>query len=331
MKIIFWGTPQTSVPFLDFLYQHANVLTVVTQTDKPSSRGQKIHKSPAKLFAEEKRIPVLQPNSLKDEKFISQLALLKPEVGIVIAYGKILPREVIRLFPNGMYNIHFSLLPHLRGGAPIQWSILHGDEKTGVTIFKISETLDSGNIIIQKAIGISPNDNAITLEEKLIPLGISALEELMSQIQNGKIKEKPQVGELTFAPLIKKEDAEIDWNKPAEEIARKVRALIRLGAFCRLPNDKILKIHCAELQNAPIQLPPKSLQEDAAIPKESGRDFSSQDLPGTLCGLEKGRGFFVKCDVGTLLIIKVQLEGKKEMDAWTFLQGSRLQIGERFK
>lgn len=281
MKVVFWGTPEVSVPFLDFLCRRETVVNIVTQPDKPSRRGQKIQKCPVKLFAGKKNISVLQPASLKDASFLSALSALKPEAGIVVAYGKILPKEVIQLFPKGIFNLHFSLLPHLRGAAPIQWAILRGDKKTGVTSFRISESLDTGNIIAQKEIGISEQDNSVTLEEKLIPLGILVLEETLNLIQNNAIVENPQTGEATFAPLIKKEDTKINWNKPAEEIARQVRALVKIGTFTILPNGKILKILKAEAQS-PSASPP----------------FQGGNYPHSISPLQRGRrkgGCFGTC------------------------------------
>lgn len=325
MRIVFWGTPETALPFLEFLYKQVQVLAVVTQTDKAAKRGQKIQKSPVKQFAEEKQIPVLQPADLKNSHFLTELSDLKPEAGIVVAYGKILPKEVIWIFPKGIFNIHFSLLPHLRGAAPIQWAILRGDKKTGVTCFKISETLDTGNMVAQKEIEILPSDNAVTLEERLILLGIQTLQETLLALKNGTLSEKPQIGESSYAPLIKRENAKIDWNKPAEEIARQVRALVKIGAFTCLPSNKILKILKAEPSPSPSSSPLKGEEIQPSSSPPAGEGWGE----GKICGIEKGQGFFVKCKIGTVLVTKVQLEGKKEMDAWSFLQGSRLKIGEQ--
>ena len=310
MKIIFWGTPLIAVPFLQYLCKNSEVVCAVTRPDKPAQRGQILHKPPVKIFAEERKIPVLQPSALKDPQFIESLSAFKADCSIVVAYGRILPPEVIRIFPKSVYNVHFSLLPHLRGAAPMQWAILRGDTKTGVTIFRILETLDTGPVAAQEEIGILPTDNAISLEEKLVPLGLFALENLLPKIERGTVTEIVQTGESTSAPLLKKSDEQIDWNRPSEEIARQVRALVRTGMSAKSPNGKLLKIIRAEpFQHAP----------------EAGHEH-----PGAVCGVEKGRGFLVKCKIGTLLITRVRLEGKKEMDAWSFLQGSRLKIGDNF-
>jgi len=308
VKTIFWGTPQMAVPYLENLARQNEVVAVVTQTDKPYGRGQSVHSSPVKTLAEEKKIPVLQPSVLKDEGFFAELSKFQPEVGMIVAYGRILPREVIQLFPKGIYNIHFSLLPRLRGAAPIQWAILRGEEKTGVTSFRIAESVDSGNVMVQKSVEISSQDSAMTLEEKLVPLGVLVMEETLKQIHAGQTNGVAQSGETTYAPLIKKKDAKIDWHKSAEEIARQIRALIRLGAYCHLPDGRVLKIYRADVAPSP----------------------SPKFEPGTLCAIEKNRGFLVACEVGTLSVLKVQLEGKKETDSWSFLQGARLKVGEKF-
>lgn len=347
MKIIFWGTPESAVPFLEFLYPNEQVLAVVTQPDKPAERGQKIQKSPVKQFAEEKKISVFQPAALKETAFLSSLSDLKPELGMIVAYGKILPKEVLQLFPKGIFNVHFSLLPHLRGAAPIQWAILRGDKKTGITIFRISETLDSGNIVCQKEVEISNKDNAISLEKKLIPLGMEAMKEVLEALKNGNLKEIPQKGEGSYAPRISKEQAKIDWNKSAEEIDRQVRALVKIGAYTKLTDGRILKILQAEAKSdadrqafrtdveVPVGLKQSSTLGSQALKSQLpvsdyNKGGGKESATGTFCGIEKGKGFFVKCKVGQLFILKVQPEGKKEMDAWSFLQGSRLKIGEQF-
>ncbi len=302
MNLIFWGTPQTAVPFLKFLRQENSVAAVITRPDESSGRGLKIHPSPVKIFSESNHISVLQPDKLKDPAFIQTLKSLNPEMGIVVAYGKLIPRSIIDLFPKGLFNVHFSILPRLRGAAPMQRAILEGETQTGVTIFQITEELDAGAVLVQKPIGIAEGEDAETLEQKLIPLGIEALKEALERVQNGSAALSPQKGSPTFAPLLTKEDAKINWNKSALEIARQARAFIRMGAFCRLPNGKLLKI----LQCGPLPSEP------------TGSNI------GAITGFERHRGFIVRCGEGRLLVLRVQLEGKKASDAWSFLQGARL-------
>ena len=239
---------------------------------------------------------------------VKQIAEIKPDLGVVAAYGRILPKDVILAFPKGIYNIHFSLLPELRGAAPIQWAILRGLNVTGVCSFKIAESLDTGEIMARREVAISPEDTAITLEQKLIPLGIETLEDTLRMIEKGKVFGKPQEGPSSYAPLLKKEDARIDWKFSSQEIDQKIRALIRLGAFCQTEDGKTLKILSAK----PL------------------KDSGSQQ-PGAILSIDGKNGFVVKCGSGSLLVLRVQPEGKREMDAWSFLQGHRLKVGEKFK
>ena len=308
MKTVFWGTPEAAVPFLGYLLKNHEVVAAVTQPDKPARRGNELQKSPVKILAEEHGIPVLQPSDLKDPSFISRLNGFKAETGIVVAYGRILPSGVISAFPKGLYNIHFSLLPQLRGAAPIQWAILNGLKKTGVCSFKISETLDTGEIFSRREVGLSPDETSLTLKKKLIPLGIEALEETLRTIGTGRTRGEPQAGASTYAPKIKKEDARIDWRASAAEIDRKVRALALLGAFCAAPDGKVLKIISAR----PLEGP-------------------ANGDPGTVASIDGKNGFVIKCGTGSLLVTRVRPEGKNEMDAWPYLQGHPLKPGDCFR
>lgn len=309
MKIIFFGTPEIALPFLDFLLKNETIVGVISQPDRPKGRGQKIEESPIKSFCKEKKILIFQPNNLKEGTFLTEISQLKADLGIVAAYGKIIPKELIQLFPLGIFNIHFSLLPHLRGAAPIQWAILLGDKSTGVTIFQIAESLDAGQILRQKEISIDDQEDSISLEKKLIPLGIRLLEEALTVLKKGNPETKIQTGEISLAPSLKKEDYKIHWEKSSIEISRQVRALIRQGAYCGLPNGKILKILKAE-------------------PVLTAND-QTQSPPGAIIAFERGQGFIVKCGVGTLKILELKPEGKQTQSCWSFLQGSRLKLGDK--
>ena len=310
MKIIFFGTPLIALPYLDFLHKYENIVASISQPDKPKGRGQKIEEVPVKSFCKEKNFPIFQPANLKEPSFLSEISNLKAEIGMVVAYGKIIPKELINIFPLGLFNIHFSLLPHLRGAAPIQWALLLGDRVSGVTIFQIGESLDTGHILAQKKIEIEEKDDAISLEKKLIPLGIQLLEEALAALKKGTPETKVQTGAITLAPCLKKENYKIHWEKSSIEISRQVRALIHNGAYCNLPNGKILKI----------------LKADPIFPAIEG----DEALPGAMTSFERGKGFIVKCGIGSLRILELKEEGKKAQDAWSFLQGARLKINEKF-
>lgn len=330
MKTVFFGTPEIAVSYLEFLCKNEIVAAAVTQTDKPSDRGHEIHKPPVKIYAEKNNIPVFQPAKLKEQDFISKISRCEAELGIAVAYGKIIPKEISELFPKGLYNIHFSLLPLYRGAAPIQWAIYNGDKKTGVTSFRIAESLDTGNIVIQKEIDISEDDDAVTLEKKLIPLGIETLDETLKEIKNGSAKEKPQTGEATYAPLIKKIDTKIDWNRSADEIHRQAKAFVQTGIFCRLPDQKFLKIFKAEvICTDGTDISPFTIFLRNGPAPEGAEKTTKNYEPGTVCGFEKNKGFLVQCKKEMLLFTQVQTEGKKKTDAWSFLQGHSLKIGDK--
>ncbi|MBI2915257.1 MAG: methionyl-tRNA formyltransferase, partial [Elusimicrobia bacterium] len=194
LKLTFFGTPETALPFLKMLWEKKAVVSVVTQPDKPAHRGQIVQKSAVKSFVEEKGLPVFQPMDLRDPAWIRRLSETKPEAAVVVAYGRLIPKEVLEIFPLGLYNVHFSLLPALRGAAPIQWAIWRGESKTGVSIFKISETLDTGNILCQSEIPISKQDDAFTLEEKLVLSALQTLKNALSLIEEGQTQGRPQTG-----------------------------------------------------------------------------------------------------------------------------------------
>lgn len=310
LKLTFFGTPETALPFLKMLWEKKAVVSVVTQPDKPAHRGQIVQKSAVKSFVEEKGLPVFQPLDLRDPAWIRRLSETKPEAAVVVAYGRLIPKEVLEIFPLGLYNVHFSLLPALRGAAPIQWAIWRGESKTGVSIFKISETLDTGNILCQSEIPVTKQDDAFTLEEKLVLSALQTLKNALSLIEEGQTQGRPQTGNPSYAPRIKKEDTAIQWSKNSDEVSCQVRALVRLGAWTRLPDGKTLKI----LKALPTVSPSPS--------------YAS---PGTVTRIERGNGFVVQCGQGDLTVLQVQMEGKKAMDAWSFLQGARLQLNDQFR
>jgi len=317
MKIIFYGTPQIAVPFLEFLCENEEIITVVTQPDRKADRGEKHPKLPAvKLFAQEKNLPLFQPLKIDELLLNSQFSILNYDLGIVVAYGKILPKSLIETARLGYINVHFSLLPKYRGAAPVQWAIINGEKETGVTTFWINEGLDTGKIICQKKIAIEDNDTVITLEKKLIPLGIETLKETIEIV-----KKNPQVGSLqiggpSYAPSLKKDNGKINW---AEKTALEVYNLIRgtqpwPGAYstvksvkCKVKSLKILEAEVVDFNLSPI---------------------TYHLSPGSIVGLEKSIGFIVKCKNNFLLILKVQEEGKKIVSAWNWLQGTRLKIGD---
>lgn len=303
MKIIFMGTPEFAVASLQALIDSEHdVIAVVAQPDKPKGRGRNLAPPPTKILAEQHNIAVLQPEKIRTEEFLSQLQDFSPDLICVTAYGKILPKSILDLPRHGCINVHASLLPKYRGAAPINWSIVKGETETGVTTMLMDEGMDTGDMLLKKAIRIEDEDDAGSLSEKLSQLGGSLLLETISQLQEGKLTPvKQDESEATYAPMLKKSDGEIDWGKPAQEIWNLIRGMNPWpGTFTKLENKslKIYKSKLADGQGSPGEV----LDSD----------------PGTLR---------VSTGEGTLEILELQVEGSKRMDTKSFLAGRKIEKG----
>ena len=302
MRTIFLGTPAISVPFLERLHQKADIAAVITSPDQPAGRGYALKAPEVKVAAQALSLPVLQPETLKNPAVVDQIRSLGAEVGIVVAYGKLLPKDVLGIPKHGFLNVHFSLLPKYRGAAPIQWALINGETETGVTLFWLDEGMDTGPIFLQKKIAIQPEDDAQSLRNKLVDLGVSCLEEAVDLIERSEIKRIPQAGEASKAAILTKEDGRIDWAKPAEAIWNQVRGMTPWpGTFTG--GLKIVKAH---------------------LLFESG-----PGEPGRIMSVVSGEGPVVKCGQHSLALLQVQPEGKKPMSAWSWWQGARLKIGDQ--
>src|SRR5277367_5405610 len=252
MKIVFMGTAELSCASLEKLAGTFSVIAVVTQPDKPKGREMKLQFSSVKILAEKLKLLVLQPAKARDEKFISELRELKPDLIVVVAYGQILPQSILDLPKFGCVNVHTSLLPKYRGASPIQSAILNGETETGVTIMKMDAGLDTGEIISQARTPILPEDNSQTLHDRLAQVGADLLAETIPDYDAGKIPPKPQPAEgASYAAKIKKEDGKIDWNELAEKILNRLRAFTPWpGAFTFLKTEEksqLLKIWKAKI------------------------------------------------------------------------------------
>ncbi|PIU84121.1 MAG: methionyl-tRNA formyltransferase [Elusimicrobia bacterium CG06_land_8_20_14_3_00_38_11] len=308
MKIAFFGTPEYVVPIFEYLLKNEHIICVVTRADKPVGRHLQHLPSPIKKKALQKNIPVLTPENLKDNDFISKLSTLNSELAIVAAYGKILPKEVLDMFPSGCVNLHFSILPKYRGAAPIQWAIIKGEKETGVTGFFMDEGLDTGKIIFQKKIEIAQNEDSLSLQKKLIPVAIDVLSETLEKVKKG-FKGEAQTGKVSYAPPLKKSDGKIDWNRPAGEIHNLIRGTKPWpAAYTEVGSLKILDAETSQSLNLSI----------------------SQSLPvGSIVSIQKNVGFIVKCNPGFLLIKTVQPASKNVMTAWSFLLGYKLAVADK--
>lgn len=309
LKTVFFGTPDISVPFLELMHRLTDVQLVVTQADKPRGRGMSVTPCPVKQRALELGLPVLSPEKLKDA--FDQIAAVPFELGVAVAYGKIFRPNFLALPKLGIINVHFSLLPKLRGAAPVQQALIQGYTQTGVSTFWIREGMDDGPLFLQKQTDITPQDNALTLFEKLIPLGVNTLQETVRQIENGILTKMPQTGEPTAAPMLQKEDALLSFaDLTAQEFHNKVR-----GLFCG-PKPKV-----------PAQLNGKTdlLQIVRTEPDDTHTD--GKNASGTVLCVERERGILVKCKVGCIWLSEVHPAGKKAMSAGAFANGYGIKPG----
>ncbi|MCS7279631.1 MAG: methionyl-tRNA formyltransferase [Thermodesulfobacteriaceae bacterium] len=303
-RVVFFGTPEFAIPPLEGLFERENLLAVVTQPEKPKGRGLKFSASPIKIWAQNKGLPVLEPEKLKDENFIAKLKEFCPELIVVCAYGKILPKLILELPQYGCWNIHASLLPKYRGASPINWAILNGEKETGITIFLMEEGLDTGPILLQKELPISEEDTALDLSCKLSQLAKEAILEAIELHKKGQLKAFPQGEEgISYAPLLKKEDGFFTFEEPALVIERKVRALLPWPTAYTYYKNKLLKVFSAK-----------------AFPLKKG------EKPGIILKIMR-EGVLVSTSQGAILIKEVQMEGKRRISGYEFACGQRLKVG----
>ena len=308
MRVIFMGTPEFSVPVLKGLIQSPahEVTAVVTQPDKPRGRSGKLVFTPVKEEAVAAGIPVLTPGRVRDPEFVEELKRIPCDVIVVIAFGQILPKEVLDYPEYGCINVHASLLPRWRGAAPMQWSILEGDTRTGLTTMQMDVGLDTGDMLLKREVEIEPEETGESLHDKLAALGSDLLLETLAAAEAGELVPVPQRDQdSTYAGMLKKEMGKVDWNWEAGKLERYIRGLNSWpGSFTGF-RGKTLKLWRARVT------------ED-----ETGKE------PGTVVAVQKD-GFTVQTGKGCLTLLEVQLEGKKRMDAASFLRGVSIEKGEK--
>ena len=308
MNIVFMGTPEFAVPCLQRLIDDGHdVIGVFTQPDKPKGRGHKIQFPPVKELAVKYNIPVFQPAKMRDGEALSILQKLNPELIIVVAYGKILPKEILELPKYGCVNMHASILPKYRGSAPIQWCILNGEKESGVTSMQMDEGLDTGDMLLCKTCSIGENDTAGDLHDKLSVIGADVMSKTIKQIQENGLNPVKQDESLScYAPMLSKELCPIDWNKSAVEIHNQVRGLSPWPVATTTLNGKTFKIHKTALSGKSSKI--------------SGEIISTDNKITVCCG-----------DGNCIDILVLQKEGKKAMQSADFLRGNRIENGELFK
>ena len=309
LNTIFFGTPEIAVPYLELTHAQTNLQLAVTQADKPRGRGMEILPCPVKKRAQELGISVLSPVKLKDD--FDKIAATPFDLGIVVAYGKIFRPDFLALPKLGLLNVHFSLLPQLRGAAPVQQAFIQGYTKTGISIFWIRPGMDDGPLFLQKEIAIDPQDNAQTLFEKLIPLGIEGLKEVLSQIANGQLIQTPQTGTPTLAPMLTKEDALLRPDVlSATDLHNRARGLA-CGPKPKIPFTRNAQTDFLTLIQTQLD------------------DTSATAQPGTVLAVERERGILVQCREGCIWLKTLQPAGKKPMAAEDFANGRGVKINDR--
>ena len=301
------GTAELACPSLEALCRDKSLdlVAVVTQPDRPKGRDLRLTPSPVKAAALKHNLPVLQPERARNQAFVHELAGLAPDLIVVAAYGQILPRSILDLPRHGCLNVHASLLPKYRGAAPIQWAILEDEKETGVTIMKMDEGLDTGDMLSTAKTPIAPADTAITLHDRLARLGAELLVTTIPDYIAGKLKPAPQpAAGATYARKISKEDGRIDWSRSAHQIWNQTRAFVPWPGTFTFLDSKVLKILSATEE-----------------PSFSGE-------PGTVLCADKA-GLIIACGAGSIRVSTLQVEGGKKLSAADFLSGHPLAAGTR--
>lgn len=305
MRIIFMGTPDFSVGTLEALVEAGHdVCLVVTQPDKPKGRGKEMQFTPVKEAALKHGIPVFQPRKVREPKCVEELRKYNADVCVVIAFGQILPKEILELTPYGCMNVHASLLPAYRGAAPIQWALISGEKVTGITTMQMDEGLDTGDMLLKVEVPITNEDTGETLHDKMAEAGAKLAVETLAQMEKGLLKPEKQ-GETTtpYAKMLKKEMGNIDWTKPADEIERLVRGMNSWPSAYTKWENKVMKIWRAEVD-----------------------ENDTQAAPGTIVNVTKD-DFSVQTGKGLLVVKELQIPGKKRMSADAFLRGYQIAEG----
>ena len=317
MRIVFCGTPSFAVPTLQHLLAQSEfeVIRVITQPDRPRGRGQEISFSPVKEAALAANLAVHQPEKIRSPEAETLLQKLAPDCVVIIAYGQIIPARLLPVPKLGWINLHASLLPKYRGAAPINWAIVNGDTRTGVTTMRIDAGMDTGETLLQREIEIGAKETAPELAARMSESGAPLMAETLRGLAAGTIAPKPQNhAEASYAPLLKKEDGRIDWKRPAIEIYNRMRGFAPWPGAYTMFRGQPCQVWAEPVSNAGLVGMPRGVGGGA---------------PGTLLGEENG--LFVWCGDATVLRVSiVKLEGRKRVKATDFANGARLKSGERF-
>ena len=310
MKTIFMGTPEFATPSLEVVFKNTDLQLIFTKEDKINARGNKIIFSPVKQFGIDNDVEIVQPKKMKDEEVINKIKEINPDLIVVVAYGKILPKEIIDIPKYGIINVHSSLLPKYRGASPIHSAILNGDVETGVSIMYIEEGLDSGDVILQESCDILESDTLGTLHDKLKDLGAIGLEKALKLIEAGKVEATKQDESLaTFVKPITKEQAKIDWNNTKEVIFNQIRGLNPFPAAHTF-NEK---------------------NENIKVYKTEKLDKEYEGKNGQIVDIINKKGPVIKVKNGALVLLEVKFQGKKLQRGADVINGRKMAVGECLK
>ena len=313
MKILFMGTPDFAKESLEAVYNAGHkILGVVTNPDRPKGRGMKVVASPVKEYAISKNLEIYQPEKIRNNlEFIEKMKSLAPDVICVVAYGKILPKEILDIPTLGCINVHGSLLPKYRGAAPIQWAVINGDKTTGITTMYMDIGMDTGDMILKEEVEIGSNETTGELWSRLSKIGGQLLVKTLEQIQNGTAPRIPQNNEFSMAPMLEKEISKIDWNsKSAHEIKNLVRGLDPIMGTYSYLNGKKIKIWKVDIVSD---------------------NNNNNNENGTVIKADSKEGLYVKVKDGVIKILEIQGENAKRMNIQDFLRGNNIQVGSKFE
>lgn len=317
MRVLFWGTPGFALPTLRAVAGAGHgIAGVVTRPDRPRGRGRRSAPPPVRRFADERGYPVLAPEAPRGEAFESAVRTLAPDISLVVAYGCILRRRVLDLPPRGSFNLHASLLPALRGAAPINWAIARGHAETGVSVMRMVEAMDAGPVLAREATAIGPDDTAASLAPRLAGMGARLVVETLARMEAGPVEEEEQDhAAATFAPRVDRAAARVDWGGEAAGVANLIRGMDSVpGAWTRLTGAPV-KVFSPEL---------------VAEVDGAGSEGGGARVPGEIVAADPREGLLVACGRGLLRIREVQPAGKRRMDSAAWIRGRGPNAGDRF-